>query len=58
MDEPKVKIIEFDKYCRVCEFENRRSTEMPCDECLTYGARKESHKPMHFIKKGAIKNGS
>lgn len=39
------KIVDFVKWCRNCKYYKTFSTDEPCDECLTHGARKDSRKP-------------
>ena len=51
----KLKLVEFDKYCSKCEHKSVKETEDPCNECLTYPAVADSHKPVKFEER--IKNG-
>lgn len=47
----KVKFINFEHYCRLCESEPFESTEEPCDECLGTPVRPDSHTPINFKRK-------
>lgn len=47
----KVKFINFEDYCRLCESEPFESTEEPCDECLGTPVRPDSHTPINFKRK-------
>ena len=46
-----MKEVYFSKYCSLCKHKNVVETEEPCNECLTCGARKDSHKPIMFKAK-------
>lgn len=43
-----LKEVYFSKYCSLCKHKNVVETAEPCNECLTCGARKDSHKPEKF----------
>lgn len=47
----EIKIVEFEKYCRLCENNGLPETEDPCNECLTYPTNKNSHKPVNYKEK-------
>lgn len=42
------KEVYFNEYCHKCKYEEVTDTEEPCNECLTCGAREDSHKPINF----------
>lgn len=44
----ETKIVEFDKYCNRCKHWETKSTEDPCDECLTSPTNINSRKPINF----------
>lgn len=46
-----MKEVYFNEYCKTCIHKNLKETEDPCNECLTEGARSESHKPVRYIGK-------
>lgn len=50
MDE-NMKDVDFDKYCKTCKNEKLKEEEDPCYECLTEGARQDSHKPARWEAK-------
>lgn len=43
-----MKEVDFNKYCAMCVYKDVAQEEKPCNECLTYGALLESHKPINF----------
>mgnify|MGYP004623218659 FL=1 len=47
----KVKFINFEHYCRLCEHESIDSTKEPCNECLGTPVRSDSHTPINFKRK-------
>lgn len=47
-----MKIVEYEKWCPKCKHFNIEETEEPCNECLTYPAAEDSHKPIRFEEKG------
>lgn len=47
----EIKIVEFDKYCKLCKNQLVVETEDPCNECLTTPVNIESHKPVMFEQK-------
>lgn len=51
----KVKIINFDDFCHLCEQEPIESTEEPCNECLGIPVREDSHTPINFKMKRRAK---
>lgn len=42
------KEVYFNEYCLKCKYKDTANTENPCNECLTHGGRKDSHKPIKF----------
>lgn len=46
-----MKIVEFENWCPKCKHINVEETEEPCNECLTYPAAEDSHKPIKFEEK-------
>ncbi len=46
-----IKIVEFDKYCPICEHWNKGEDEDPCWDCLNQGWNDDSHKPIRFIER-------
>ncbi len=51
MDTIVTKFVDFQKYCNLCKNKDVKETEDPCNECLEYGARENTTKPIHFDKK-------
>lgn len=45
------KIVEFDKYCKTCEYEDYDEYEDPCHECLNNPSNTYSHKPVNYKEK-------
>lgn len=43
-----MKEVDFNKYCAMCKYKNAAQEVEPCNECLTCGAREDSHKPINF----------
>ncbi len=50
------KIVEFEKYCKKCEFRYCPQDMEPCDECLSNPVNENSKKPIKFIKDEKIKD--
>lgn len=46
------KIVEYENWCPKCKYLNVDEVEEPCNECLTYPAVEDSHKPIKFEEKG------
>lgn len=42
------KIVEFDKYCKLCKNVKLLETDDPCNECLTSPVNINSRKPILF----------
>jgi hypothetical protein len=67
------KIAFFDIYCPRCVHFKDSETDDPCNECLTYGGKIDSHKPINYeqsdisesklaeriqkLKEGKVNNG-
>ena len=51
LDTIVTKFVDFQKYCNVCKNKDVPETDDPCNECLEYGARENSTKPINFDKK-------
>lgn len=47
----KCRIIDFEKYCNKCKYEELKDYEDPCNECLDHGVNYESEKPVKFKEK-------
>lgn len=45
------KIVEFDKYCKDCEYFDSPDYLDPCHECLNNPSNEDSRKPVNFKKK-------
>jgi hypothetical protein len=45
------KVVDFEKYCPLCEHEKDDENDDPCHDCLEIGARLYSHKPEYFKEK-------
>lgn len=45
------KIVEYENWCPKCKYLNVDEVEEPCNECLTYPAVEDSHKPIKFEEK-------
>ncbi len=44
-------IVEFEKWCKSCKYEDIDGTDEPCDTCLGYVVRPDSRKPEKWEKK-------
>lgn len=53
-----MKEVYFSKYCSLCKHKNVAETEEPCNECLTCGAREDSHRPINFKAKEKVNEGT
>jgi len=56
------KIVEFDKYCKTCEFRDTKEYLNPCHDCLNNPTNVNSRKPINYKEdekkiKEAIKKG-
>lgn len=43
--------VEFDKYCKICQYEKLEENEEPCAECLKHPVNLHSHKPYRYKPK-------
>lgn len=43
-----MKIATFWEFCASCKHKNVPETEEPCNECLSCGAREDSHRPLNY----------
>lgn len=48
MSEPRVKFVEFVKYCHKCVNKDKPESEDPCHDCLNHPVNLGSHKPVNF----------
>lgn len=46
-----VKFVDFEKYCKTCEYEKKKESESPCNECLDICAGENSSIPERWVKK-------
>lgn len=40
--------VNFDKYCKTCQYEKLMETDSPCDKCLEHPVNTNSHKPICY----------
>lgn len=45
------KIVEFNKYCEKCKYEDCKSTDDPCNECLDNPTNYGTRKPVKYQEK-------
>ena len=48
--EPKMKLVEFENYCKTCIHKYAPGIDEPCNTCLTNPVNENSHKPVNYIK--------
>lgn len=48
MDNEGYKEVKFWEYCGKCVHKDVKESDLPCDECLTYGINLYSHKPVNW----------
>lgn len=48
MDEGSYKDVLFNKYCKTCKHKDLEEVKDPCNECLEYGMREGTEKPLYF----------
>lgn len=48
--ELKMKLVQFENYCKTCAHKKVVETDEPCNTCLTNPANENSHKPVNYIK--------
>lgn len=46
-----VHFVDFENYCKTCEYEKKKETDSPCNECLDTCAREGTYKPERWRKK-------
>lgn len=46
--EIREKIVEFDKYCKTCEYKDSKDHLDPCHECLNNPVNTDSRKPVNY----------
>ena len=51
MVEANMKEVEFNEYCKKCKYDATDETDNPCNECLIYGMRENTKKPLYFEEK-------
>ena len=42
------KIVEFDKYCKTCQFKDLKEHEDPCHDCLNNPVNVNSKRPVNY----------
>ena len=45
------KEVYFDNFCAKCKHKELDEKLDPCNECLEYGAREDTHTPLHYEPK-------
>lgn len=48
MENNEELFVEFDRYCKTCQYEKLEEAEAPCSECLEYPVNANSHKPVCY----------
>lgn len=43
--------VEFDQYCKTCQYEKNAETDPPCDECLEHPVNLNSHRPFCYERR-------
>lgn len=43
-----LKEVYFGEYCKRCKHRSNKEYESPCDECLSFPGREDSHKPLYY----------
>lgn len=43
-----VRFVEFDQYCKTCQYEKLPENEPPCDECLEHPVNTDTIKPFCY----------
>jgi hypothetical protein len=54
MENDGMKIVEFDKYCKTCEYSSKKEHEEPCSDCLNEPVNMNSHKPVKYEKRARV----
>lgn len=47
------KIVDFNKWCPLCQNKDKKEEDKPCDECLEYATNLYSTKPVMWKEKEA-----
>lgn len=55
MDEQAYKEVYYHVYCSKCKHEDVPDTDEPCNECLDNPLNWNSHRPVKYEEKGAVK---
>lgn len=50
-DKSDIREVYFDKYCKLCEYRDKKENEDPCDACLSEPVNTNCHKPVLFKEK-------
>ena len=48
MGDPDLKQVRFDKYCKLCRWDEKKEAYDPCNNCLEIGMREGTEKPEYF----------
>ena len=56
MEVGEEKIVEFDKYCKICKYKDLPETEDPCWDCLENPVNVYSRRPTGFVDANANAN--
>lgn len=48
LDKTGMKFVDFEKYCKKCEYNNTAESDVPCWECLEQPVNYNSEKPIRF----------
>ena len=49
--ENRERFVEFDQYCKTCQYEKLAETDSPCDECLEHPVNLNSNKPFCYERR-------
>ena len=49
------KIVSFEKFCPLCEYEKLEDHKDPCNECLENPVNYETHQPVNFKLKEKLR---
>lgn len=45
------RFVEFDQYCKTCQYEKLGESDSPCEECLEHPMNLESTKPFCYKRR-------
>ena len=48
------KLVDFEEYCKTCEYKDLEDNLDPCNECLEHPVNLYSHKPVKWKEKGCL----